>query len=216
MVPDRAEASLDARLVKGQDPHKKFEQIAAFIGKQGFFLVDHEPTIEERRTHPRLAKIIDQGGYRASRTPMDLPASKALVRLMQEAKDNQTVIAPMLGGSVPMYVFEDLGLPWIGVPNRQLRQSPARPGRESPAWQSLGWDRDLRGTAGGPRLVTGKGRGDAALKPARGSQGGRAPSQKSVSRGPGSFAEVACRIPSARIPDGTERLPFCTSYGASP
>jgi len=22
----------------------------------------------------------------------------------------------MLGGSVPMYIFEDLGLPWIGVP----------------------------------------------------------------------------------------------------
>jgi acetylornithine deacetylase/succinyl-diaminopimelate desuccinylase-like protein len=116
MVPDKAEASLDARLVKGQDPRKKFEQIAAFIGRHGFFVVDHEPTIEERRTHPRLAKIIDQGGYRASRTPMDLPASKALVRLMQEAKDNQTVVAPMLGGSVPMYVFEDLGLPWIGVP----------------------------------------------------------------------------------------------------
>jgi len=116
IVPDKAEASLDARLVKGEDPRKKFEQLASFIRKQGFFVVDHEPTIEERRAHPRVAKLIDQGGYRASRTPMDLPVSKALVRLMQEAKNNQTVVAPMLGGSVPMYIFEDLGLPWIGVP----------------------------------------------------------------------------------------------------
>jgi len=116
IVPDKAEASLEARLVKGEDPHKKFEQIANFIRQQGFFVVDHEPAIEERRAHPRVAKLLDQGGYRASRTPMDLPVSKALVRVMQEAKNNRTVVAPMLGGSVPMYIFEDLGLPWIGVP----------------------------------------------------------------------------------------------------
>jgi acetylornithine deacetylase/succinyl-diaminopimelate desuccinylase-like protein len=116
IVPDKAEASLDARLVKGEDPHRKFEQIVAFIRKQGFYVVDHEPTIEERRAHARVAKVIDQGGYRASRTPMDLPISKALVRLMQEVTNNQTVVAPTLGGSVPMYIFEDLGLPWIGVP----------------------------------------------------------------------------------------------------
>src|SRR5690349_2727633 len=36
VVPDRAEASLDARLVKGEDPQKKFEQIAAFIRKRGY------------------------------------------------------------------------------------------------------------------------------------------------------------------------------------
>jgi len=116
IVPDQAEASLEARLVKGEDPHKKFEQIAGFIRKQGFFVVDHDPTIEERRVHPQIAKIIDDGGYRASRTPMDLPVSKALVKIMQQATNNQTVVAPMLGGSVPMYIFEDFKLPWIGVP----------------------------------------------------------------------------------------------------
>jgi acetylornithine deacetylase/succinyl-diaminopimelate desuccinylase-like protein len=116
VIPDKAEASLEARLVKGEDPQKKFVQIANFVSKQGFFIVDHDPTLDERRDHARLAKLIDQGGYRASRTRMDLPVSKALVRVMQEATNNQTVVAPMLGGSVPMYIFEDLGLPWIGVP----------------------------------------------------------------------------------------------------
>jgi acetylornithine deacetylase/succinyl-diaminopimelate desuccinylase-like protein len=116
IVPDKAEASIDARLVKGEDPHKKFEQIVAFIRKQGFFVVDHDPTLDERRAHARIIKIIDEGGYRASRTRMDLPVSKALVRVMQESTNNQTIVAPMLGGSVPMYIFEDLGLPWIGVP----------------------------------------------------------------------------------------------------
>jgi acetylornithine deacetylase/succinyl-diaminopimelate desuccinylase-like protein len=116
VVPDKAEASIDARLVKGEDPRKKFEQIAAFIAKRGYFVIDHEPTIEERRAHPLIAKVVDQGGYRASRTAMDLPVSKALIKVVQDATGNDTVIAPTLGGSVPMYIFEDLGLPWIGVP----------------------------------------------------------------------------------------------------
>ena len=116
VVPDKAEASIDARLVKGEDPKNKFEQIAAFIKKQGYFVIDHEPTMEERRAHPLIAKVIDQGGYRASRTAMDLPVSKALVKVVQDATGSDTVIAPTLGGSVPMYIFEDLGLPWIGVP----------------------------------------------------------------------------------------------------
>jgi acetylornithine deacetylase/succinyl-diaminopimelate desuccinylase-like protein len=116
VVPDRAEASLDARLVKGQDPQEKFRQIAAFLRKQGAFVVDREPTLDERREHALVAKVVDQGGYRASRTPMNLPAATAVVRLMQEATDGRTVVAPMLGGSVPMYIFEDLRLPWVGVP----------------------------------------------------------------------------------------------------
>ena len=109
VVPDKAEASIDARLVKGEDPRKKFEQIAAFIAKQGYFVIDHEPTIEERRTHALIAKVVDQGGYRASRTAIDLPVSKALIKVVQDATGNDTVIAPTLGGSVPMYIFEDLG-----------------------------------------------------------------------------------------------------------
>jgi len=35
VVPEKAVASLEARLVKGEDPKEKFEQIAAFIAKQG-------------------------------------------------------------------------------------------------------------------------------------------------------------------------------------
>jgi acetylornithine deacetylase/succinyl-diaminopimelate desuccinylase-like protein len=116
VVPEKAEASLDARLVKGQDPRKKFQQIAAFIREHGFYVIDREPTMEERRAHPRIAKVIDEGGYRASRTAMDREYSKALINVVQGATEGKTVVAPMLGGSVPMYIFEDLGLPWIGVP----------------------------------------------------------------------------------------------------
>lgn len=116
VVPESAVASLDARLVKGEQPKKKFEQIAAFIGEQGFFVVDHEPTIEERRAHARIAKVIYEQGYRASRTAMDLPVAKAVVEVVKGAAGDDTVILPSSGGSVPMYIFEDLGLTFVGVP----------------------------------------------------------------------------------------------------
>jgi acetylornithine deacetylase/succinyl-diaminopimelate desuccinylase-like protein len=116
VVPDMAEASIDARVVKGEDPKRKFDQIVGFIRKQGYFVTEREPTMQERRAHPLVAKVVNEGGYRASRTPMHLPVSRALVRLVQDATGGGTVVAPTLGGSVPMYIFEDLGLPWIGVP----------------------------------------------------------------------------------------------------
>jgi acetylornithine deacetylase/succinyl-diaminopimelate desuccinylase-like protein len=115
VVPDRAEASLDARLVRGEDPQKKFEQIVAFIRKQGYYVIDREPTIEERRSHPLIAKIANEGGYRASRTPMDLPVSKKVVEVVEGAA-GPAVKMPTLGGTAPMYIFEELGLPVIGVP----------------------------------------------------------------------------------------------------
>jgi len=115
VVPDRAEASLDARLVRGEDPQKKFDQIVAFIRKQGYYVIDREPTIEERRAHPLIAKIANEGGYRASRTPMDLPVSKKVVEIVEGAA-GPAVKMPTLGGTAPMYIFEELGLPVIGVP----------------------------------------------------------------------------------------------------
>jgi acetylornithine deacetylase/succinyl-diaminopimelate desuccinylase-like protein len=115
VVPDRAEASLDARLVRGEDPQKKFDQIVGFIRKQDYYVIDREPTIEEHRAHPLIAKIVNEGGYRASRTPMDLPVSKKVVEVVEGAA-GPAVKMPTLGGTAPMYIFEELGLPVIGVP----------------------------------------------------------------------------------------------------
>ncbi|HKW64306.1 MAG TPA: M20/M25/M40 family metallo-hydrolase [Candidatus Acidoferrum sp.] len=117
VVPEKAEAAIDVRLVKGEDPDKKFEQILSFIRREGFYVTSDVPTKEERLGHPYVVRVVkDVWNYPASRTAMDLPVSQALVKVVQDATDGSAVIMPMLGGSVPMYIFEDLGLPWIGVP----------------------------------------------------------------------------------------------------
>src|SRR5260370_16729060 len=48
VVPDKPEASIDARLVKGEDPQKKFQPPVGLIRKQGLYAIHHAPTIEQR------------------------------------------------------------------------------------------------------------------------------------------------------------------------
>jgi acetylornithine deacetylase/succinyl-diaminopimelate desuccinylase-like protein len=117
IVPEKAEASLDVRLVKGEDPDAKYGQILDYIRKQDFFITSDEPTRDERLSHDHVAKVTKGDfNYRASRTAMDLPISQALIKIVQGATNNDAVLAPTLGGSVPMYIFENLKIPWIGVP----------------------------------------------------------------------------------------------------
>jgi acetylornithine deacetylase/succinyl-diaminopimelate desuccinylase-like protein len=46
---------------------------------------------------------------------MDLPVSQAIVRAVTDATGD-VVRMPTMGGSVPMYIFERMNLPVIGVP----------------------------------------------------------------------------------------------------
>ncbi|MEW5983261.1 MAG: M20/M25/M40 family metallo-hydrolase [Acidobacteriota bacterium] len=117
VVPDRAEGSIDIRLVKDVQPDRQFARVAAHIRRQGYFVVEgREPTPDERRTHPRVARVDFGGGYPATRTSMDLPVSVAVAKVLDEALGGDLVKAPTLGGSVPMHIFERMGLPVIGVP----------------------------------------------------------------------------------------------------
>jgi acetylornithine deacetylase/succinyl-diaminopimelate desuccinylase-like protein len=116
IVPERAEASLDLRLVKNIQPEKQFERVVAHIRRQGYFVVSgREPTAAERRANPRVARVDYDGGYPASRVAMDLPVSLAVARVV-EAAAGEVVKMPTMGGSVPMHFFEKWNLPVIGVP----------------------------------------------------------------------------------------------------
>ena len=116
IVPERAVASLDLRLVKNVQPERQFARLKAHIEKQGYTVFDREPTLEERGRYPRVARLDYEGGYPAVRTPMDLPVAVAVLSTVGEATGEKVVALPILGGSVPMYIFENLGMPVIGVP----------------------------------------------------------------------------------------------------
>jgi acetylornithine deacetylase/succinyl-diaminopimelate desuccinylase-like protein len=116
IVPSTATAEIDVRLVKGTDHQKMFDKIAAHIRKQGWHVVDREPTRKELTEHPRVIQVVKVDGYNAVRTPMDLDAAQAVVRSVERFANGPIVRMPTSGGSVPLYFFEEAGLPSVSVP----------------------------------------------------------------------------------------------------
>jgi acetylornithine deacetylase/succinyl-diaminopimelate desuccinylase-like protein len=117
IIPTQATASLDFRLVPDQTTSRVRERVEAHVRSQGYHVVHAEPTSEERTRHPRVARIQWEKGYPGIRTPMDAPLSVAVLRVLGAATNGQVIAIPMLGGSLPMYLFaEVLRAPLVIVP----------------------------------------------------------------------------------------------------
>ena len=116
-VPVDAKVSLDLRLVPDQTPEDARAKIEAYLKAKGYTLIDHEPSAAERMAAPRLLRIQWDSGYPAWRTDMSLPVSKAVIAAAGRAAGQPVIVMPMLGGSVPMYLFANVfHVPVIGVP----------------------------------------------------------------------------------------------------
>ncbi len=118
IIPATAYASLDIRLVKGNDPTDMIQKVKDHIISQGYYVTETEPDRETRLKYPLIAKFrLEDKGYRASRTSMDLPISKNIISALNRFSHKRVVLIPTLGGSLPVYIFEDtLHVPVIGVP----------------------------------------------------------------------------------------------------
>jgi acetylornithine deacetylase/succinyl-diaminopimelate desuccinylase-like protein len=116
-ISTEASASIDFRLVPNQTPESVRRRVEDHLRQQGFHIVYKTPDMETRRQHPRIIELEWGAGYPPARTSMDLPLSKAVVRLIEDALGAPIVKLPTLGGSVPMHLFLDvLKTPVIGVP----------------------------------------------------------------------------------------------------
>ncbi len=118
IVPPTATASLDIRLVKGNDPDHMVGLVIDHIRQQGYHVVKRDPDTETRMKYPLIARVVHkESGYRASRTPLDHPISQAVIAAISKHSEKPPVLLPSLGGSLPIYLFSDLlKVPVIGVP----------------------------------------------------------------------------------------------------
>jgi acetylornithine deacetylase/succinyl-diaminopimelate desuccinylase-like protein len=106
VIPTTATAVLDLRLVKGNDHARQVQLLMEHIRKQDFYIIDRDPTDEERRLHPLIARVTARpGGYNAERTRMDLEISLAVVAAVQSTSEEKIVRLPTAGGSLPLSII---------------------------------------------------------------------------------------------------------------
>jgi len=106
VIPASASASIDIRTVKGMNYQLTVDRVVEHIRKQGFFVVNQEPTAEVRQKHPKVAWVLlKPGGYNSVRTSMDLPISQEVLRTVESAR-GPAVRIPNMGASVPLEMIE--------------------------------------------------------------------------------------------------------------
>ena len=117
VIPSEATAAIDIRLVKGNEPADMVEKVKRHVRRQGFYIVSDDPDRETRMNYANIVKITGDGGYPASRTSMDLPISLLTIEALTGYHDDDVVLVPTSGGSVPLYIFTKyMDLPTISVP----------------------------------------------------------------------------------------------------
>ncbi|QLG61033.1 M20/M25/M40 family metallo-hydrolase [Halorarum salinum] len=100
IVPHRATAKLDSRLVPNQDPERVLQRITEHVEREN-------PNVE----------VTKMGSFPPMKTPLDTPASTPLAAALGTVWDEDPVEMPLLGGSLPAAYFRsELDVPVLVVP----------------------------------------------------------------------------------------------------
>lgn len=106
VIPSRAVADLDLRLVVGEHWQEQQKRVIDYIRSQGYYVVDSEPSRDTLLAHPRVAMVKgDEFSYDAVRTPMDLAIAQEVIAAVESAR-GKVVKWPTMGGSVPLGAME--------------------------------------------------------------------------------------------------------------
>ncbi len=117
IIPSFAHAEIDVRLTPETDPERLLGLIRRHIEDQRYYVIDREPTDDERAVHPRIASFTYEVSYGAFRTPYDSEVGLWLTQAMQRAFGQDPIRKRMSGGSIPISPFiQTLGLPAVTVP----------------------------------------------------------------------------------------------------
>ena len=94
-------------MVRGNNWYQQQQKVINHIKAQGFFVTDKEPTDEQRNNNPKICMVVaDKNSYDAQKTSMENPFAKRISKAMQLCMGEMPVLLPTLGGSLPLFVFE--------------------------------------------------------------------------------------------------------------
>ena len=100
VLPHEAFVKCDVRLVEAQSTEDIFSKLERHVAK-------HAPDVE----------FIRQGSMEPSKTPIEHPFTQPLLKAIRHAQQEEPLLVPAMGGSLPDYVFTKLlGIPAFVVP----------------------------------------------------------------------------------------------------
>lgn len=117
IVPDQAIAEIDIRTVPETDPQRLINLVRQHIADQEYYIIDREPTDEERASFARIISFKHRLGYSAYRTDFDSAIGLWLTRAMQRASNEEPIKKRISGGSVPVSpMISALKIPAVNIP----------------------------------------------------------------------------------------------------
>ena len=117
IVPESATAEIDIRLVPESDGKRLKGLVKKHIQKEGYFITDKIPTVEERRSHNKIITITEGSITNAFRTDLDNRYGDFLVKTLKEKFGEDVVQIRIMGGTVPIAPFiNELNIPAFIVP----------------------------------------------------------------------------------------------------
>lgn len=117
VIPSRATAEIDVRLVKETRAADMVEKIRAHIRDQGYYVVDTEPDDATRAAHRDIVRLTASQGTEAYRTDPASPMSKQVAEAIGRIHGRPPVLVRTMGGTLPIApMAELLDVPVIVVP----------------------------------------------------------------------------------------------------
>jgi len=117
LIPATATAEIDIRLVPGNKADVLVGLIHDHIRKQGYYVIDREPTDEERMTQSKIISFRPTYLYDAFQTPFDSEVGQWLTKAMVKTFQKEPIRIRTAGGSIPISPFVvTLGIPAVCVP----------------------------------------------------------------------------------------------------
>jgi acetylornithine deacetylase/succinyl-diaminopimelate desuccinylase-like protein len=106
VIPVSATASIDLRLVPGNESFRQQQKVIDHVKSQGYYVTDKDPTEEERMKYDKIAKVTRRPSYDAMRTPMDNDFAKGVINAVKNATKEEVLLVPAMGGSLPLVHLE--------------------------------------------------------------------------------------------------------------
>ena len=128
IVPATATAEIDVRLVKESDPDYLAGLIRQHIEEQGYYVIDREPTEDERQQRSGIVRFTSEFSYAAYRSGFDEAAGRLARSGLSHLYGEEPILIRTSGGSIPISPFVDtLGIPAASVPTVNIDNNQHSP-----------------------------------------------------------------------------------------